>query len=66
MSLTVDFSVPFNMCSAVRVTTVTPRKQRHRKIGTHRLIFWKNTPKDKNQKQTDFSPCSYKMVHYTK
>ena len=40
------------------------RKQGHNKIKTYRLISWKNSPKDKNQKLTDFFPCSYEMVHY--
>ena len=43
--------------------TVKPRKQEHSKIRTCRLILWKKTPKDKNQKQTDLLQCSYEMVH---
>ena len=39
MLLTVDFSVPFNMCSAVSVTTVKSHKQERRKIGAYRLTF---------------------------
>ena len=40
--------------------TVKPRKQEHR---TYRLIFVKKTPEDMNQKQSDFFPCSYQMIH---
>ena len=46
--------------------TVKPRKQEHSKIRTCRLISWKKTPKDKNQKQTDLLQCSYEMVHLVK
>ena len=42
------------------------RKQEHSKIRTCRLILWKKTPKDKNQKQTDLHQCSYEMVHLLK
>ena len=43
--------------------TVKPRKQEHSKVKTCRLILWKKTPKDKNQKQTDLLQCSYVMVN---
>ena len=46
--------------------TVKPRKQEHRKIRTCKLILWKKTLKDKNQKQTDLLQCSYEMVHLIK
>ena len=42
---------------------VKPCKQEHSKIRTCRLILWKKTPKDKNQKQTDLLQCSYEMAH---
>ena len=46
--------------------TVKPRKEEHSKIRTCRLILWKKTLKNKNQKQTDLLQCSYEMVHLIK